>query len=133
MKNIEELEFEIEHLKKRNQELHRRLQLKESPWQAEINSLRLRIEWKEKSCQFSFKRLCNAHKEMKEIFKMIAPLYDIPCERFHSVMDSNCNDRMADGIWANVFLTKMGGIESYKVVDVVKRLVSDVTSKGENR
>jgi len=125
MKNIEELEFEIEYLKKRNQELHRRLQQKESPWQAEVNSLRLRLEWNEKSCNFSFKRLCNAHNEMKEIFKMIAPLYDLPCKSFHSVMDDNFNDRTADGIWANVYLTKMGGIESFKILDLVKRLVSE--------
>ena len=128
---MEQLEAENEHLKKRNAELHRRLQQKESPWQSEVNGLRLRAEWSEKSQWFAFKRMCNAHNEMKEVFKMIAPLYDIKCDIFHSVMDSNCNDREATGIWANVYLTKRGGIESHNVLDLVKRLVSDVTSKGE--
>lgn len=123
MRDIEELEFEIEHLKKRNKELHRRLQQKESPWQSEVNSLRLRLKWKEKSCDFSFKRMCRAHNEMKEIFKMIAPLCNIPCKSFHSVMDSNFNDRMADGIWANVIT--MGNVKSYKVIDIVKQLVKE--------
>lgn len=123
MKDIEELEFEIEHLRKRNKELHRRLQQKESPWQSEVNSLRLRLEWKEKSCHFSFNRMCSAHDEMKEIFKMIAPLYKIPCRSFHSVMDSNFNDRAAPGIWANVFTKR--NVESYRVIDIVKQLVNE--------
>jgi len=122
---IEELEYEIDHLRKRNAELHRRLHQKESPWQAEVNSLRLRSEYREKRSRFDFKRMCNAHNEMQEVFKMIAPLYDIPCKRFHSVMDSNCNDREATGIWANVYLTKMGGIESHNVLELVRRFVND--------
>ncbi len=123
---IDELEFEIEYLKKRNRELHRRLQQKESPWQSEVNSLRLRVEWKDRSSFFMFGRLCRAHNEMKDIFKMIAPLYDIPCKSFHSVMDSNFNDNKAVGIWANVIVTKYGPIESYNVIDTVKRLVDEV-------
>lgn len=128
---IEQLEFEVEYLKKRNAELHRRLQQKESPWQAEVNSLRLRSEWSEQSSRFSFKRMCNAHNEMKEIFIMIAPLYNIPCEMFHSVMDSNFNDRSAEGIWANVYLTKRGGIKSHNVLDLVRRLTTDVKEKDD--
>ena len=127
---IDELEFEIEHLKKRNKELHRRLQQKESPWQSEVNSLRLRVEWKERSSFFVFGRLCRAHDEMKDIFKMIAPLYDIPCKSFHSVIDSNFNDSTSTGIWANVIVSKHGPIDSYNVVDIVKRLVEDV-KRGE--
>ena len=123
---IEQLEFEIAQLKKRNQELHRRLQQKDSPWQSEVNSLRLRLEWKEGSERFAFRRMCNAHNELQQIFKMIAPLYDLPCKSFHSVMDSNVNDNTADGIWANVYLTKKGGVESYNVIDTVKRLVDEM-------
>ena len=130
--NIEELIFENEHLKKRNTELHRRLQQKESPWQAEVNSLRFRSEYSEKRSQFDFRRVCNAHAEMKEVFKMIAPLYGIKCDIFHSVMDSKFSNSSAKGIWANVYLTKKGGIESHNVLDLVKRLTNDVTNiKGD--
>lgn len=126
MKNIYELEFENEHLKKRNQELHRRLQQKESPWQSEVNSLRLRVEWKERSSFFMFGRLCRAHDEMKDIFKMIAPLYNMPCKSFHSVMDSNFNDNTSKGIWANVITSRRGPIESYNVIDTVKKIVDEM-------
>lgn len=123
---MKELEFENEHLKKRNRELHRRLQQKESPWQSEVNSLRLRLEWKENSCHFAFLRMCNAYEEMKDIFKMVALLYDIPCKSFHSVMDSNVNDNTLDGIWANVIISRHGPVESYNVIDTVKKLVDEV-------
>lgn len=125
MKNIEELEFEIEHLRKRNTELHRRLQQKESPWQSEVNGLRLRSEYSEKRSRFDFKRLCTAHNEMKEVFKLIAPIYSIKCDIFHSVMDWKFGERK-EGIWANVYLTKMGGIESHNVLDLVRRFVKDI-------
>lgn len=122
---MEQLEAENEHLKKRNSELHRRLQQKESPWQAEVNGLRLKSEWNEKNMWFAFKRMCNAHDEMKQVFKLIAPRYDLPCEKFNSVMDNKFCDSEAEGIWANVYLSKMGGIESYNVLDLVKRFVND--------
>lgn len=128
---IEQLEAENEHLKKRNTELHRRLQQKESPWQSEVIGLRLRSEWSEKRSRFDFRRLCNAHDEMKEVFKMIAPLYDIKCDIFHSVMDSNFHDREATGIWANVYLTKRGGIESHNILDLVRRLTTDIKEKDD--
>ena len=133
MKTEKELLAEIAYLRKRNNELHRRLQLKESPWQSEVNSLRLRREWMEQSERQSFRRLMEAHSELKEIFKMIAPLYDIPCKIFHSVMDSNFHERTAGGVWANVYLSRKGGIESYRVTDLVKKLVNDFNSnhKGD--
>lgn len=127
---IEELEYEVEYLRKRNAELHRRLQQKESPWQSEVNSLRLRSEYSEKRSRFDFKRMCNAHNEMQEVFKMIAPIYGIKCDTFHSVMDWKFGEKK-EGIWANVYLTKQGGIESHKVLDLVKRLVDDVANKGD--
>lgn len=124
---IDQLEFEIEHLKKRNRELHRRLQQKESPWQAEVNSLRLRVEWYQRTSFFTFGRLCRAHNEMQDIFKMIAPLYDIPCKSFHSVMDTNVAEQIHDtGIWANVIVSNSGPIESYNVKDTVQKLVDEV-------
>lgn len=126
MKNIYELEFKVKYLKKRNQELHRRLQQKESPWQSEVNSLRLRIEWKDRTSFFMFGRLCRAHNEMKDIFKMIAPLYNIPCKSFHSVMDKNFNDNTSSGIWANVIISRRGPIESYNVIDTVKKAVYEM-------
>ena len=128
---MEELKFENEHLNKRNRELHRRLQQKESPWQSEVNSLRLRLEWKEQSCRFAFERMCNAHSEMKDIFKMVASLYDITCKSFHSVMDSNFNDNTLDGIWANIIVSRHGPIESYNVIDTVKKLVDEVKKARE--
>lgn len=132
MKNIYEFEFENEYFKKRNRELHRRLQQKESPWQSEVNSLRLRVEWKERSSFFVFGRLCMAHDEMKDIFKMVAPLYNIPCKSFHSVMDSNFNDNALKGTWANVIVSKYGPIESYNIIDTVKKLVDEVKKlRGE--
>ena len=128
---MKQLEFENEHLKKRNTELHRRLQQKESPWQSEVNSLRLRYEWTKEHGHFSFRRLCNAHNEMQEVFKLIAPLYNIKCDIFHSVMDSKFGENGVPGIWANVYLSRKGGIESHNVLDLVRRLVDDVTSKGD--
>lgn len=125
-KSIHELEFENEHLKKRNQELHRRLQQKESPWQSEVNSLRLRVEWYQRTSFFTFGRLCRAHDEMKDIFKMVAPLYNIPCKSFHSVMDKNFNDSESSGTWANVITSRSGPIESYKVIDTVKKVADEV-------
>jgi len=126
---IEELKFENEYLKKRNKELHRRLQLKESPLQSEVNRLRLRLEWKERSCNTNFNRMLNAHKEMQEIFEMIAPLYNIPCKNFHSVMDINASDStLRGGIWANVFIGKKGPVKSYRVINLVRKLVSEMTN-----
>ena len=123
---IDELEFENEHLKKRNRELHRRLQQKESPWQSEVNSLRLRVEWYQRTSFFTFGRLSRTHDEMEDIFKLVASLYDIPCKSFHSVMDKNFNDNTSTGTWANVITSRSGPIESYKVIDTVKKAVDEV-------
>ena len=127
--NTEELKFENEYLKKRNKELHRRLQQKESPLQSEVNRLRLRLEWKERDCSFTFNRLVDAHREMNEIFQMIAPLYNIPCKNIHSVTNSNASDStLQGGIWANVLIDKKGPVKSYRVINLVRKLVDEMTN-----
>lgn len=125
MKTERELLAEINYLRKRNSELHRRLQQKESPWQSEVNTLRLKCEWNEMYERQTYRRLLGAHNELKEIFKMIAPFYGISCEKFHTVSDNNFHDRTAEGIWANVYLNKQGEIESYRVLNLVKKLVDE--------
>lgn len=133
-RTLAEAEAEIASLRETNAKLHRRVQ------QAESGALKdpfVKDYWRV-SNELAFyhaeegrrsERLTKTFATFKRIFEAAAVVLDLPHERYHSVMDWSFKDTVyrfkpTDNepglIYANVYLTKMGGVVSYDVAEVVE-------------
>lgn len=82
-----------------------------------------------------FNRMCAAHKEVGEIFKVLTEVYDYPegGQALHSVSDQEGVTHRAAGVWANCYLSRRhGGVQSFRVLDEVRRAVDELKAKRGN-
>jgi len=127
---------EIERLRGVNRELHRRAQLVEAPAQSYADQLKYCRElalrgWD--SRMLDFRRMCDAHQEIQRIFLEVARVFPYPQggAHRHSVMDSRWGEgsiATPGEIYANCYLSPQGGIQSYRVLDEVRRAIDELIS-----
>lgn len=117
----------------RARRLHRALQRVEAPFRSRIARLEQELALAQTQNKQTLTRLCAAYAELRKVFQSVARLRAYPQsgQALHSVSDLRFvagQGFVADPeVWANCFLTKEGGIESYKVADEVAFLVDSLT------
>jgi len=127
----DERDAEISRLRTANRELHRRVQQIEAPAHSYAQRLEHIGHVSGQAWVREFDRLIRSHTEVKRIFQELARVFEYPmnAQCFHSVMDSNCEalKDTADGaVYANCFLSKAGGMKSFRVLDEVRRAVDEL-------
>ncbi len=123
----EALKQENEKLRATNQRLHRRVQKMEGPVQAEIAALQWRADLYQEYSRQEFRRMINAHQQLRKCYMAAAPVLGISTGPLHSVVDYRFGQKLSDGVYANIF-TK-AGIESHDVAEVVVAAVGRVTAR----
>lgn len=122
---VEALKQEIESLRETNRRLHRRVQEAES----QPEKLRVQMQMYYRWQQREFERVIEAHSEIQLIWNALCTVYEYPQKGqcLHSLTDYCFADRLRGrGVYANCLLDrKVGGIQSFRVADEVKRLVAD--------
>lgn len=126
----EALEREVDALRESNRQLHRRAQQIEAPReQCKALIRQANNHWGD-TWVHEFNRLIGAHTEIKGIFLELARAYDYPQDgkHMHSCMDSNVElpSETNGGVWANCFLTRQGGVKSFRVLDEVRRAIDEL-------
>lgn len=71
-----------------------------------------------------FNRVLASHRMIKEIYEVAAKKLGLPHGLYHSVSDLPFGRRGDGRLYANVFLTKQGGIETFDVVDTVRKAIT---------
>ena len=127
-KAIADRDAEIERLRRKNRELHRRAQAHESEQATLLRETgyheqkRLADMWS-KSWKSEFDRLMRTGQEVKTIYEVCAKVLGLPHGRYHSVGDLKFGERTEEcALWANVFTPD--GIETFSVREVVERLAA---------
>ena len=129
---ILELEKQVATLRKTNQELHRRLQKVEGPF--ESYKAQVETAWHEASRGWigTFERMGVGFRELQCVFRELARAYTYPQDgkSMHSCMDSDASGVTGFGVqkkvFANCFETPRGGIQSFHVVSEVKKAVDEL-------
>jgi len=125
----DELRSALKDLRGRYVLMHRRAQCAVPA--RERNGLRLLAErWQQsaerrsKSWMNEFNRVCAGHAVFKDLYKAAAKKLGLPYGRYHSVMDSPFGGKGDGKIYANVYLTQSGGIETIDVAEAVKKAIA---------
>lgn len=129
-KTVLSLIAEVRALRETNQKLHRRAQHTEAPRQQFKALLRQANNHWGDTLVHEFNRLLAAHTEIQAMFRELARVYEYPQDgmHMHSCMDSNVEfpREKHEGVWANCFLTRQGGMKSFRVLDEVRRAVDEL-------
>lgn len=129
---IDEVKTSI--LRETNKRLNRRVQTLESSaaYESRIDRLENKLNLYRQNWLSEFDRRGAQHDSWKKVYQLCAPHLDLPCDCFHSVMDFHQVDpefpfRLDPGeqgrVYANVYLSRQGGIRSFDIVGVVEALV----------
>lgn len=128
----EELRSEMKALRDRYRAMHRRAQHSitardraevQRRLDREVSISKRRIE----AWHFEFKRVCQSHSIVKKMFEAAARKLGLPHGRYHSVNDLPFRGPYDGNLYANVYLTPQGGIETFNVLDVVEQAIGNAS------
>lgn len=127
--SADELKTALKDLRGRYASMHRRAQCAVPA--RERNGIRLLAErWEQAAERRSqawlneFNRVCAGHAVFKDLYEAAARKLGLPYGRYHSVMDSPFGGKGDGKIYANVYLTQRGGIETIDVAEAVKKAIA---------
>ena len=118
----DELLAEVIRLRANNAELNRRVTEGDSKWQSKAVNAEAMSEHYRESRWNDFKRMGRAYDQLRQIYLALYEARGLPKPKFHSVMDWRFKAEPGDNrsVWANIYLTKSGGVNQERVVDAVK-------------
>lgn len=130
-RQLQEARAALKASRETNRSLHRRVQELESSEAVKARKegyweLRGRVDHLSQAWLREFDRVIFAHGQLKKVYEVAAPVLGLPYGRYHSVMDSAFikSEEMGKGVFANVYLTPKGGVETYDVVDTVRKAIA---------
>lgn len=71
-----------------------------------------------------FTRVCAGHAIFQDLYEAAARKLGLPHGSYHSVMDIPFGKQGDGKIYANVYLSKQGGIETFDVAEAVKKAIA---------
>ncbi|MDH1268930.1 hypothetical protein N5C81_14995 [Rhizobium pusense] len=71
-----------------------------------------------------FTRVCSGHRIFRDLYELAAKKLGLPHGMYHSVSDLPFGRRGDGRIYANVYLSPQGGIETFDVVETVRKAIT---------
>lgn len=122
----------INDLLETNRRLNRLANGMDSHWQSRAMRAEIELEMWRRQWKHEFDRHMEACHELRDIYLMVENHRGHQVPLLHSVNDCcHPNPRENPGVYANVYLSRQGGIRHERVVDAVRETLEGALNHGE--